>query len=516
MTPTPPGAAGNTQTIARNSFWYGLEMLVGIGAAFLTSVIVARVIGPKRLGPFQYVMFLTSITTGIGGAGISTTLRKYMAEYLNKGEPGIARAIYRYALTRQIWISLAVTAAGAALALTLGDPAQRMVSAILVMNMAPRMIGFIPSNANNAAEMMKRNTGPALVGSVINIGITLFGLRVGWDLYGMAAGFAAGAAVETALKIYSVEKWLAPVAPLKIPPELKQRMLSYSGQAIVLMLLNIVVWDRSDLLVLRWMNPDTRQWAFFAITFGLTDRLLMLPNVFANALGSTMMAQYGRNRERVREITVTGAKYAFLIALPLLGGMACLSRPFVLAAYTKEYQLMIPVMAIATLMAIPKALIYAPTALLQTVERQGFLIWTGCLCGAVDIGLDFMLTPSHGAAGAALANGVAQTLAAAAIWLRVKRDFKLDLRLGEFGKIALCGIAMAAVVLPVQFLLPVSGYVRVSLSVAAGAVVWFVALRLTGAIDKNDVERLRRILRRLPEGTRPILERCMNWLAPEV
>ena len=49
----PSESASNTQTVARNSFWYGLEQLFGLGAAFFTTVFVARVFGPERMGYFQ-------------------------------------------------------------------------------------------------------------------------------------------------------------------------------------------------------------------------------------------------------------------------------------------------------------------------------------------------------------------------------------------------------------------------------------------------------------------------------
>ena len=173
------------------------------------------------------------------------------------------------------------------------------------------------------------------------------------------------------------------------------------------------------------------------------------------------------------------------------------------------------VLTIAALMAVPKSLISAPTTLLQTVEKQGFLIWTGCLCGVVDIGLDVLLIPSYGALGAALANGSAQTLAAVMIWTRVYREFQMDLRLAEFGKITASGALMAGVVLLVQYLVPISGYPGIAMSVAAGAIAWFGALRLTGALNRADGERLLHIGRLLPGGLRPVLQRCVRLLATE-
>ena len=490
-------------------------MAFGIVAALIASIIVANAIGPTRLGNFNYVLWLTTITASVGATGLAITTRKYMAEYLSQDEPGVARAIYFQALKIQALLAFAVTAVGVALVLVAGDPGEHLVSILLILNMAPRMIGFIPSQANNAAEMMKRNTGPSLLGGIVNVALTLFSVWMGWNLVGIALALLAGALLDTLLKLYSVARWLAPVRTGVISPELKRRMFSYSGQGIVLMVLNIVVWDKSDAMVLKWMNSDIRQVTFFTMAFGLTERLQVLPNIFAGSLSVTMMAQFGRSEERVREIAVIGTKYALLLGLPLLVGLACISRLFVLRVYRPEYEPMALVLTIAALMAVPKSLISAPTTLLQTVEKQGFLIWTGCLCGVVDIGLDVLLIPSYGALGAALANGSAQTLAAVMIWTRVYREFQMDLRLAEFGKITASGALMAGVVLLVQYLVPISGYPGIAMSVAAGAIAWFGALRLTGALNRADGERLLHIGRLLPGGLRPVLQRCVRLLATE-
>lgn len=490
-------------------------MVVSLVATLFTSIIVANVIGKEHLGPYIYVGWLTNITAGVGGSGLSVTTRKYMAEYLNRGEGSIAHAIYSYALRLQTLIAIALIAVGLPLALLEGKPGYRVVSALLVMSMAPRMIACIPSQANMAGERLQRNTGPALLGGAIGVSLTLFSLWMGWGLRGIAFSFALGCTVEAVGKFYSVRRWLGPLPTGTISPELKKRMSSYSGQGLVLMVLNIVVWDRSDILILHWMNSDVGQVALFGISFGFTDKLLMLPNAFAGSLGATMMAQFGRDEERVREIMISGARYGFLVALPLLVGMACISKPFITLAYKAEFQTMIPVLTLAALLAIPKALTLAPTLLLQTVEKQGFLIWIGCICGAVDIGLDFLLTPGYGAVGATLANGTAQTLAAVLLWVWVYRYCEKDLRLGEFGRIALAGALMAGLVLLVQHLVPISGYLGLALSIVTGALGWLGALRLTGAISPTDGKRLRLIGRRLPVRIQSILDRCLSLLSTE-
>src|ERR1700757_1614238 len=44
-------------TVMRNSFWFGLEMVLDVLLGTALSIAVARVIGPSRLGQFVYFTF---------------------------------------------------------------------------------------------------------------------------------------------------------------------------------------------------------------------------------------------------------------------------------------------------------------------------------------------------------------------------------------------------------------------------------------------------------------------------
>lgn len=504
----------NSQTIVRNSLWYGLELVFSLAGAFVSSIFIARVFGPERLGYFNYVVWLTNITGNIGSFGLPITTRKYMAEYLNSGRPGAARSIYRTTLLIQSLIASALFCAGLGLIFTVGDPHYRWISVLLILAVAPRMIACIPSNANNASESMRRNTGPAFAGAVLTFLLIFISLWAHWGLTGIAAAMASGPIVELVLKLRSVRRWLGGVAPEPIPAEVRSEMVRYSTQGLFLMLLNVVVWDRSDLVVLKMMNHDIRQVTFFSLAFNLAERVLMLPNAFGNSLGVTMMAQFGRGPEKLKDMTVEGARWALLIAGPLLLGMACVSGPAVLLLYGNAYRPLIPVLAVVALLAIPKSIVAAPTMLLQSTARQGFLLVCGCICGAIDIGLDFLLTPRYGAMGAALANGLAQTLAAITLWIWVYRRFGLNLRLPAFARLAIALSAVAAASLGVSRLIPTRA--GVVLSVVAAAAAWFAVLRLTRALDEADGRRLLLVGRILPRQVQHLWQKAVLALTGPV
>jgi len=509
---TPPKPPLNkAHVIARNSFWYGIELAYSLLGALLTSILVARAIGPVKLSYFNFVVYLTNTTAALSGFGIQTMARKYMAEYLNRGDRDVARAIYLAALRIQIWTASGATAVGLALVYWFGEAGYHVIEALLVLNVGPRMIGFIPSQANNADEAMKRNTGPAILGGVVTTVVTLVSLAVGWGLTGVAAATMLGPVLETALKLRSVERWLGSVAPAPIPAELKGRMKKFSGESIALMILNAVVWDRSDIFFLKLLNHDPRQITFFSMAFNLTERLLMMPSVFAQSVAATMMAQYGRGKEELRRLTITSARYSFLMCLPLLAGMACISGPLVALAYGPAYIPMGRVLAIVSLMAIPKALMASPSSLLQAMERQRQLILWGCVGGAIDFTLDFLLVPTHGAQGAALANGIGQAVAAFGIWFSAWQAGRLDLQFGGFARIAGAGVAMAAAVVGVRRLLP--GYAGLALAVAVGALVWMIALRVSRALDRVDASRLLAVGKVFPARLRPFWTRVVGLVA---
>ncbi len=508
----PTGSPDNTRTIAHNSFWFGLELLFGLVATFFTSVAVARIVGPDRLSYYQYMVYLTYVTMSVGSFGLPATTRKYMAEYLNRGEPGVARATYLATLKIQSGVALGLVAAALAVVLWRGDPRYRAASVLLVLAIAPRLVAYVPSQANNAAEVMRRNTGPSLAGGMVTTGLTIFSLLVGWDLVGLAAALLVGSLLECGLKLRSVERWLGGVAPGTVSPELRRRMFAYSGQGLALLLLNAVVWDRSDIVILKALNHDPRQITYFSIAFSVAERILIIPSSFVESLAATMMAQYGRDRARLKEMTVDGARYAMLVTLPLLLGIACVSRPLVLLLYREPYRPLIATLAIVAVMAIPKALVAAPTMLLQATERQGFLIVWGCLCGAVDVGLDILLTPRHGANGAAFANGTAQAMAALGIWIYAWRISDLELKLRDFGRIMVSGAIMAVAVLAFTRVAP--GYVGMFGSIAIGAAIWMIALRVTAALRPQDVRRFLSVGDQFPASWRPHWKRLIAWLAP--
>jgi len=380
--------------------------------------------------------------------------------------------------------------------------------------MLPNMVTFVPSQANTAAENSAVNTKGAFVAAMVYMLAVALSLLLGWDLVGIAAGILLYRTAELVVKIVPVFRSLDGVRRVPLPKEIRKRMFTFSGLSTGLMLLQIVVWDRSDIIFLKLLQPDIRQLAFFSVCFSVADKLIRLPQSFANALSATQMAEYGRDKMNLYKITSQAFRYVLMGALPILIGIACIGGPFVRVMYGSQYLPAIPVLIVVVLFSIPKAVLTPAQTLLYSVEDLGFILKWGCAAGLLDIALDVALIPGHGAIGAAFANGMAQTVAAVAIWSRALSRYPVRIDTSVLLRLAAAICAMAVVVLGIVAM-PFGAALRLSLAIPAGVAVFLLTSRAFMVLQNEDRRRLLVLSTSVPKPIRTWFMRLVDFLVPQ-
>ena len=277
------------KAIARNSLWYGVELLAGIFGALLASLLVANHFGPTRLAYYIWIAWLTNVTGAMGSLGLPMTVQKFAAEYFGRGDLAAVKAIYRLVLRAQLLVAGAIVTVGLALVWWWSPAEEQPAAMLLVLSILPRIAGFIPSQVNTAAQDMRANVPPTLAGNLVQLGLTVTGVLLNWGLAVVAGAFALGSAIELYLKHRSVTRRLAGVTASPIDEALRARMMRFSGEGMGLMALNFLVWDRSDVFFLKYLQPDRRQISFFSQPFTLADRMQMIPQMLAVPLGAALL-----------------------------------------------------------------------------------------------------------------------------------------------------------------------------------------------------------------------------------
>ena len=290
--------SGNTSRVAANSFWYGFDSLLGIVMAFGISIPMARILGPERLGYFNYIMWLTAMSGSLACLGIPATTGKYMAEFLGSGNPGLARSIYRRSLWAQGFMALAVTLIALALLYRFGDPKHHLVSTLQILATIPAMLVQIPTQANVANESMRTNIPGSVISNVLILISVPLSLYMHWDLVGIAIGMLVGRTVDFLVRSRSTDIWVNRAAAVPIPRELNLRMRGFALQMTYISILAMVIWDKSDLVLLKALTSDIRQITYFTVSYNLVEKVVLAPAVFASSISASLLAQYGRDQQQ--------------------------------------------------------------------------------------------------------------------------------------------------------------------------------------------------------------------------
>lgn len=418
----------NTKTIAKNTGWYGVEGFIDQVLTLLTSIAIARYLGPEKAAYIQYVLYLSAIVGSLGSVGLPATLRKYMAEFLGKGDKGTARYIFFRTLFLQAILSSLATAGIVLYVRSYPTAELRLAGLLIALSILPQMINSIPAQANVAAEDLSRNM-PASAISILVFFLSVTATVIfHWGVVGVGASVLACRGLDFLIRFIPTFRWIHSWETADTYPEdLRRRAVEFAVQSLILMGLGLVVWDRSEFLLLKLRCADIRQIAFYSVAFNMANRLLIPSTIFGSATGATIFAQFGRDDTKVPGLAVSAFRYLALTSIPIHTVFTALAIPVLLILYGGQYTGAEAVVLIAPLLCMSKAFLSPVQSLLQSFERQRWIIAVTVFAGAIDLGLAWILIPAHGAVGACIANGVAQFTAVALLWGIAIHLFKIRL-----------------------------------------------------------------------------------------
>jgi O-antigen/teichoic acid export membrane protein len=494
----------NTKTIAKNSGWSGLDLIISAVIALFTSIAINRYLGPLKNGYIIYVSYIALLVSSLGGLGIPATTRKYMAEFIGMGDRGTARYIYLRTLLLQIVLATLATGGLLLWVLRDADGEYKLASALLVLSIWPSMVNSISSQANVATEDLSTNM-PASVVSAFTYFIAITATVVlHWGVIGVGAALLAMRLVDFLVRFFPTMKRVLAWETTHIHPlGLHKRMMSFAWQSMASLAVALIVWGRSEIILLKHLDTDIRQVSFYSVAFTMAEQLLLAATIFGSAASTTIFVQYGRDKSRLPEIAASTLRYIALMSIPLHFIAASLAVPALLLIYGRQFEGAAMVVALAPLLCMFKAFLSPAQGLLECSERQRYVIAATVLAGIVDISVAWYLIPSHGAVGACIGNGSAQAVAVGMMWAVASRLYKVKLPWIQVTKIAFISVlASLAAHLIAMRLAPLWGILWGGSASLIVLFVFFYALRV---LEPEDRDRFRVLTRMLPKPiARPV------------
>lgn len=502
----------NTKTIARNAGWYSIENVVSLFVSLFTSIAIARTLGPSKNGYIVYVSFIAGVVSNLGGFGIPGTTCKYMAEFLGKGDRGTARFIYFRTLLLQS--SLATLATGGLLFWVLRDAVgdYKLASVLIVLSIWPAMINSISAQANLASENLMANMPASVTSALIYFLMIAATVVLKWGVIGVGASLLGMRAVDFLVRLLpTLKRVLAWEVVHLHPHELQRRMMSFAWQSVASMAVALIVWNRSEVILLKNLCADIRQVAYYSVAFSMADQLLLGATIFAGAAGATIFAQYGRDKSRLPDIASASFRYLALTSIPLHSIATALAVPALLLVYGHQYAGAAMVATIAPLLCMPKAFSGPVQSLLQSNERQSYVILSTVLAGIVDIGVAWSLIRAHGAVGACIGSGAAQITAVGIMWAVGIHLYKVKLPWLFLAKIAFISVlaSLTAHYVAVQFASPLWGILCGGSTSLFILLVLFYVMRV---LEPEDQSRFKLLAGMLPKRLNGPVDKFLSLL----
>lgn len=506
--------------VAANSVWLGLDNLLGLAGGLGASILVARFYGPTLVGNYAFVMWIVLFTsTATGRGGLVVALRKFLTERLAlKDYLGAKLVLQRYSRLL-LGITVGCVAVAAVVMYFTIEPNFYLPAALALASLIPTVYIAVATGANAAIEDFTSNVHASIAANIVNLGGIFLTLALKGELAGLTAALLASRIADYAVRDYHRRRNYAPIFAQitgtgELDPEVDARMraeaMKFFAQAAVLEIVTLVVWDRSELLFLKYFGPAA-QLAFYSLPFSITAQADTVPRVLFIASSTQLIRLNATDPVQARKMVGTLMRLNGLIAVPVSLGIAALADPLVRVLYGSKYLAAIPVLAVLAAFGLIRPFLLPLRAYLVAISRQDLMLKALLVGAAIDLGLMFVLIRQYGALGAAWCNGIAQIVGVSLGWLLCNRLAPIPVDWGRLARILLSSIVMAAAVYAACRPLP--ALVSLFAGPALGAVLYVLLLRFTRAIAEEDRDRIFSIGQKLPGPARKIFRRGIQFAA---
>lgn len=425
--------------LVRNTVWHGLVTLVGVGSGLLMSIVLARGLGPSRMGDYAYVTWVWATLEAVATLGFALATARYTAAAVVRGDQAGAWGLARHLRRRQLVTTTLVVAGVTPLVLWLAPAPLRWPLVVVALSLFPITLESIDTHALYGAQRYDVTARLSTLKMTLQIIVVGAALALGAGILGLVGGIA-GTLVVSCWLVHRSASAVYPNAPRDVPApqrtDVRRYMVAFSAMAV----LDAVVWDRSEVFFLGLWGT-AQDIAYYSLAFGLASRSMILPEITVGALLPAFSALHGAgNRPDFEAVYRTALRYVALAGALTAALTAALAPGIVNLLYGVAYLPAAPLLSALAGVALVSALRQVAWAALPALgDRRSALVAT-TIAAAVNLGLATWLIGAYGTAGAVVANAAAQLLATVWVFVALARRHRFGIPAADLVKIAVAGL----------------------------------------------------------------------------
>jgi len=486
---TPPSVR-----VARGATYFFIQGLLSNTAAIVYFAMAAMLLpSVSDFGVLAAVTMVAGLFPTFASLALPTAVTRFIAEHIGKGDQDSAAGVFKRALKFGLVTGLAASSLCYGLSSSLstflfGDDSHAFLFKLLSFNV---FLGIFSSFLWSTLQGLQRFREYALIGTAnsllkntlavafLALGYGIWGILLGWLVSDLTAMLLALHATLPSLSKHNANHPLKPLLQYSLPLY-GTDLLNYLSNSI----------DRYLILLLA----GTFALGIYSPSISAASTVGIVTGSISGALFPVLSEIHGRFDEKaVSEASLRASRYIFLIFTPLAMGLAASAHPVISLFVGDRYlPAALPMAIIAVTMALTSGGVVVGDALLSLGLTRIFLL-ASIAAIITDVFVSLLLIAPYGSLGAAIARA---SLTGVLFFIpfhflrRTNVGHHLDKE--AFLKSLASSSVMAVVVLFIQsmwmskYLLP--------LYISVGGIVYLLMLRLLGAVVKEDLELLRRLL----------------------
>lgn len=506
----------NTRTrVLRNTLFSSVGLYTEYVLGMLTSIIIARHLGPTDFGAYSLVIWLVAMGVATTNSGTASAAIKFVAELRGAGQEEVIPVLLDFLRKAQRIFLLFVLLAGAALFVFAGDhvaPGMNhwMLLGFLVVAVGLRSSYMFNIGVAKGFENFRANAIVALVSTPLNLALVI----VAW-FFDAPVEWLLGVFVVSSFAFYFMSyAQVAPLVPerkahVQMPDALLKRVRRHMGWTALTVSVGFLAASEMEVLFLN-LYSDSQAAGQFKVAYQLAlGAAMLVPGVFGALLLPMMASALSQSKEMAGRRFVASTGYLALLAMPLVAFGAVFSNAVIHLLYGSEYDLAGPVFAFCLAAASITIATQGGSSLLISADRQRSILVLVIACAVLKVLLDALLIAYFGLSGAVAAYvAVALINAASVIALAVKVSGAMP-EWGRLGRILLAGALAALVVLPLRSHAP--SLVQVLLGGPVLVAVYLPMTLLLACWSRGDIEHLQQLHQRFASGRPRLGGRFLAW-----
>ncbi len=483
-----------------NTFFSSVGMYTEYVLGMLTSIIIARHLGPDGFGTYSLVIWLVAMGVATTNSGTASAAIKFIAELRGSGHLEQIPYVLTYLRRAQRVFMLFVLLAGAALFIFAGDQVapgmnHTLLLGFLIVGVVLRSSYMFNIGVAKGFENFRATAIVALVSTPINLLLVIAAWQLNAPVEWLLAVFSLSGIVFYVVSLRQIRPLLPPREPgVVLPPVLRARIGHHMRWTALTVSVSFLVASEVEVMFLN-LYADSHDAGQFKVAYQLAvGAAALVPGVFGALLLPMMASALSQGREVAARRFVGTTHYLSLLATPLMAFGLVFGDDVIHLLYGREYWAAGPLFSACLFATCLTTMAQGASSLLVSADRQRSILVLALTSGALKLTLAAVLI-AHFALVGAVVGYLIVALVNATLYISLAiRVSHARLAWGALGRVLLAGALAAALSWPLRgHLVP---WAAVLLGGAVLVLSYALFTLLLRCWTRDDIEHLQLMHRR--------------------